>query len=226
MYSRGRMRTRRTSFDSASRSSSVASTASTISIVARVTRGVSSFVDMAAQFQRAYVKATMYTASPDIYFQSSSYSRSRSRSSSRSRARSSTPRSRSRTSSPRPQGYRACSEDVEVFTSADAPAGPEPERALIPLAYTRPPSAAAPKTPRVFPPPPPIPRSPFRLPYPPTEVTSRFRPVANPLLLRMRALQNLCRAEAAQVPEVREKVLGVAWEGIGRSGLVREVKPC
>ncbi|GJE86270.1 hypothetical protein PsYK624_023500 [Phanerochaete sordida] len=225
-YTRGRMRTRCTSFDAASRSSSVTSTTSTVSIVARVTRGVTTFVDMAAQFQRAYVKATMYTADPDIYFQSSSYSRSRSRSSSRNRTRSSTPRSRSRAGLPRPEGYRACSEDVEVFTSAKACSPPEAERALIPLAYTRPPCAAPLEAPRVFPPPPPIPRSPFRLPYEPTELTSRFRPVANPLLLRMRALQNLCRAEAAQVPDVREKVVGVAWEGIGRSGLVREVKLC
>ena len=76
----------------------------------------------------------------------------------------------------------------------------------------------------MFPAPPPIPRSPFRPPYTPDTLTSRLRPVANPLLLRLRALQNVCRAELA-VPDVREKVVGVAWEGIGRSGLVREVKP-
>ncbi|EKM61465.1 uncharacterized protein PHACADRAFT_248094 [Phanerochaete carnosa HHB-10118-sp] len=225
-YTRGRMLNRRTSFDASSHSSSTTSTAATVSIVARVSRSVSTFVDMAAQFQRAYVRATMYTANPDVYFQSSPYPRSRSRSRSRSRARSSTPRSRMRTSAPRPEGYRACSEDVEVFTSVDACAAPVPERALIPLAYTRAPCTSPPEAPRVFPPPPPIPRSPFRLPHPPTELTSRYRPVANPLLLRMRALQNLCRPEAAQVLEVREKVVGIAWEGIGHSGLIREVKPC
>ncbi|KIP11731.1 hypothetical protein PHLGIDRAFT_114308 [Phlebiopsis gigantea 11061_1 CR5-6] len=139
---RGRMLTRGGSSGAAS--PSAASTASSSSsLVARVTRSVSTFVDMAAQFQRAYVKATAYTASPDIYFSSpssSTYGRSRSRSRIVER--------RSRTPHPRPQGYRASSDDVE----------------------------------------------------------------------------NVCRAELA-VPDVREKVVGVAWEGIGRSGLVREVKP-
>jgi hypothetical protein len=205
------------------------SRASTMSFVVRVSQSVSTFVDMAAQFQRAYVKATMSTANPDIYFASypsSSYSRSRSRSTSRSRTRSSTPRSRAHPSArPRPEGYRACSEDVELFTSTDTATGVvASDRALIPLAYTRPLSTPPPDVPRVFPAPPAIPRSPFRLPYTPDTLTSRLRPVANPLLLRMRALQNLCRTAAgAQVPEVREKVVGVAWEGIGRSGLIREV---
>lgn len=226
-YARGRMLTRRGGVTTRSSSQvSVSSTASTSSLVARVGRSVSTFVDMAAQFQRAYIKATAYTANPDIYFSSPSYTRSRSRSGSRSRTRSPTVGRRCRAGqSPRPEGYRASSEDVEVFTSPDAGlAPPAPDRPLIPLAYTRGSAAPPADAPRVFPAPPPIPRSPFRLPYPPTTLTSRLRPVANPLLLRMRALQNLCRAEA-QVPEVREKVVGVAWEGIGRSGLVREVKP-
>lgn len=225
--SRGRLMTRRDTTDIASRSPSLASTASTASLVARVTRSVSTFVDMAAQFQRAYVKATAYTANPDIYFSSptspsSYYARSRSR----SRARSTTVERRTRRSHhPRPEGYRASYEDVEVFTSTEMGAPiPTPERPLIPLSYTRSSSSPPPDVPRVFPAPTPIPRSPFRLPYPPDTLTSRLRPVANPLLLRMRALQNLCRAEA-QVPEVREKVVGVAWEGIGRSGLVRELRP-
>ena len=199
-------------------------------IVARMSRSVSSFIDMAAQLQRAYVKATMYTASPDIYFASStSYSRSRSRSSSSSRARS---RTRSGASAVRrrdrgalrPQGYRANSDDVLAFTAADqGPPSPAPERALIPLSTPRSSTSPLPDVPRVFPTPPPVPRSPFRPAQPPSELTSRLRPVANPLLLRLRALQNVYGAEK-EVLEVREKVVGVAWEGIGRSGLVREVK--
>ena len=94
-----------------------------------------------------------------------------------------------------------------------------PQRSFIPLVYTRSSSAALPEIPRVFPEPPPIPRSPFRLPHPPPTLTSRLRPVANPLLLRLRALENLYgRAQVIEV-KIREKVVGVAWEGIGRSGL-------
>lgn len=212
------------------RSSSVDSTmfSTGMGIVARMTRSVTSFMDMAAQLQRAYVKATMYTASPDIYFaSSSSCSRSRSRSSSRarSRTRSGTGGVRRRDRGAlRPQGYRASSDDVLTFTSPDqSSAAPTPERPLIPLSTPRSSTSPLQDVPRVFPTPPPVPRSPFRPAQPPLTLTSRLRPVANPLLLRLRALQNVYGAEN-DVLEVREKVVGVAWEGIGRSGLVREVK--
>lgn len=216
LITRGRLLTRR-STDGVGSSSSQALTSA--GLVARVSRSVSSFIDMAAQFQRAYVKATMYTADPNIYFTSSSYPRSRSRSTSRSRTRSPGMYTR-RAGGLRPAGYRASCEDVEVFTSSGLEPIESSERPPIPLA------SPIPRTeyPRVFPAPPTIPRSPFRLPHPPPTLTSRLRPVANPLLLRLRALHNLYGL-GAQVPEVKEKVVGVAWEGIGRSGLVWEVKP-
>ncbi|KAI0348129.1 hypothetical protein BDW22DRAFT_1350279 [Trametopsis cervina] len=198
-------------------------------IVERMSRSVSTFIDMAAQLQRAYVKATMYTASPDIYFSSPDHPRSRSRSNSRtrSRARSVAGGGRRRDkSSLRPQGYRASSDDVLTFTSTDLSlVAPTPERPLIPLANTRPASLSAPDMPRVFPAPAPVPRSPFRPAQPPSCLTSRLRPIANPLLLRLRALQNVYGGLERDVLEVREKVVGVAWEGIGRSSLVWEVKP-
>ncbi|KAI0685085.1 hypothetical protein BC835DRAFT_1421617 [Cytidiella melzeri] len=199
-------------------------------IVARMSRSVTTFFDMAAQLQRAYVKATMYTASPDMYF-SSNYpgSRSRSRSSSRScslnRTVSGSGRRRER-GSLRPQGYRASCDDVLTFTAADqGSASPSPERPLIPLSSTRPTSSSVTNVPRVFPPPLSVPRSPFRPAQPPACLTSRLRPIANPLLLRLCALHNVYGGVEKEVLEVREKVVGVAWEGIGRSGLIWEVKP-
>ncbi len=128
-------------------------------------------------------------------------------------------------------------------------------RPLIPLVPTDLASIKSSSHPRVFPTPPPIPRSPFRLPYTPSHLTSRLRPVANPLMLRLRAVQNVCEAyglvyEGDDHPggpcvgrgqggpgacggghglkerEAREKVVGVAWEGIGRSGLGWEVSVC
>lgn len=127
-------------------------------------------------------------------------------------------------------------------------------RPLIPLVPTDLASLKSSSHPRIFPTPPPIPRSPFRLPYTPSHLTSRLRPVANPLMLRLRAVQNVCEAyglvcEGDERPgrpcagaqgavgacagghslrerEAREKVVGVAWEGIGRSGLGCEVSVC
>lgn len=228
---RGRSTGRKT--QSSNRSSSTDSTmfAAGTAIVARMGRSVSSIIDMATQLQRAYVKATMYTASPDIYFSSdyptSSRSRSRSTSRTRSRTRSVATGSRRRDrSSLRPQGYRASCDDVLTFTSADQSSlSSASERPLIPLANTSPKSSSAQDVPRVFPAPLAVPRSPFRPAHPPSCLTSRLRPIANPLLLRLRALHNVYGGAEREVLEVREKVVGVAWEGIGRSSLVWEVKP-
>ena len=225
----------RTSIPSHDRSSSTDSTmfGTGSALVARMSRSVTTIIDMAAQLQRAYVKATMYTASPDIYFNSeySRTSKSRSRSSSRTRTRSRTRSiangaSRRERGSLLPQGYRASSDDVLTFTSADQSSLiPTSERPLIPLANTSPKSSSVTDVPRVFPAPPAVPRSPFRPAHPPSCLTSRLRPIANPLLLRLRALHNVYGGAEKDVLEVREKVVGVAWEGIGRSRLVWEIKP-
>ena len=58
-----------------------------------------------------------------------------------------------------------------------------------------------------------------------------MRPVANPVLLRLQALHNTCqrsaiawrRAREGSLAAGKEKMVGVAWEGIGRSGLGWEV---
>jgi hypothetical protein len=229
----GRGRTMSRTMDLTRRTSSIDSTALTAgtALVARMSRSVSTFIDMAAQLQRAYVKATMYTASPDMYFSEYSSPRSRSRSQSRTRNRTRSVASelrRRERGSLRPQGYRASCDDVLTFTAVDDGASSvTPERPLIPLSNTRTLNgvSAPVDAPRVFPAPPAMPRSPFRPAHPPSCLTSRLRPIANPLLLRLRALHNVYGGAEKEVLEVREKVVGVAWEGIGRSGLVWEVKP-
>lgn len=152
----------------------------------------------------------------------------------------------------RPEGYRASADDVFAFTStpsstqSPSPTGtsadsaitaqvPERERTAIPLSPTYTATSGSsvrtpPTYPLTFPLPPPLPRSPFRLAPPPPTRTSRLRPIANPLLLRLRALENAYGAlmgngAGGEGWGVKEKIVGVAWEGIGRSGLVREVKP-
>ncbi|KAI0361097.1 hypothetical protein OH77DRAFT_1585265 [Trametes cingulata] len=217
-------------------------------LVHRVSRSVSTLVDFAAQFQKAYVKATMFSAGVDLYSRSE-YERSTSRSPSRSPVRSPRVRCasvpvRGRSGGLRPEGYRVCPTDVHLFTAASEllkeDASPQLQRTLIPLCT--PSVDSIPAHERVFPLPPPLPRSPFRPAFPPGTVLSRLRPVANPLLVRLQALQNVCRVYGIEWQSrsrdaggagagvggagglLKEKVLGVAWEGVGRSGLGWEVR--
>ncbi|KAI0081148.1 hypothetical protein K474DRAFT_1672173 [Panus rudis PR-1116 ss-1] len=121
-----------------------------------------------------------------------------------------------------------------------------PTRALLPLAtfsYTTSSSTSSSSTSSSHPTPPPV-------------ITQRYRPIANPLALRVRAAQNCLRLVGGgagrekssllvgsgggggggdvsargsgsggsanlpmPTPEVKEKVVGVAWDGIGRSSL-------
>ncbi|KAI0639886.1 hypothetical protein C8Q77DRAFT_1152819 [Trametes polyzona] len=205
-------------------------------LVHRVSRSVSTLVDFAAQFQKAYVKAAMFSAGVDVYARvdSRSASRSPSRSPVRSapRVRCASVPVRGRSGGLRPEGYRVCPTDVHLFTDIELPddRAPQVQRTLIPL--STPSADTLPAHERVFPLPPPLPRSPFRPPHPPDTVLSRLRPVANPLLVRLQALHNVCRVYGIQwqgrtrdaaAGGLKEKMLGVAWEGVGRSGLVWEV---
>ncbi|OBZ78581.1 hypothetical protein A0H81_01259 [Grifola frondosa] len=202
-------------------------------LVRRVSESVSTLVGFAAQLQRAYVKATMFSVGADMYSRSRSDSRSRSRSPSRSPLRTRTRGCRSGAKfTPYPEGYRADAADVRVFMSLLDDLCEAPLHILRPLVSL---SSAESQTlhPRVFPAPPPLPRSPFRPPLPPTVLLSRLRPVGNPVLLRLQALQNICAGRAVpwegrpregRMCAGKEKMLGVAWEGIGRSGLGWEVR--
>ncbi|CCM03762.1 uncharacterized protein FIBRA_05908 [Fibroporia radiculosa] len=208
-------------------------------LVQRVSRSVSSLMDMAAQFQRAYVKATMFSVGIDPIPRS----RSDSRDSSPSRSPSRSPKAASsngysgRSSRLRPEGCRALALDVHVFLSSpgeEQSDSLQPTRTLIPLTPRLPAAHTVPPHSRVFPLPAPTPRSPFRVaqPLPGSPSLPRLRPVANPLLLRLQALQNVCtgraltwegRARDGRMSAGKEKLVGVAWEGIGRSSLGWEV---
>lgn len=210
-------------------------------LVWKMSKGLSRFVEMAAQFQRAYVKATMFSAGSDLYSErdwgfadpsvSRSYSRSRTRTRSRVRSEEDVWARRGRTRERRglklrPEGYRVTSIDVQTFLSDSLVGDPTPNRPLLPLNTLSSSASSSNSRPLRFPHPPSIPRSPFRSEPPPHELTQRFRPIANPLLLRMRAVQNLVCARAGvrlEDANLREKVVGVAWDGIGRSGLGWEV---
>ena len=74
--------------------------------------------------------------------------------------------------------------------------------------------------------------SPLRPREVPTTLRYRIRPVANPVLLRLKALQNVCagvgvewegRAREGALGFGRDRLQGVAFDGIGRSRLSWEV---
>ncbi|KAH8099706.1 hypothetical protein BXZ70DRAFT_211572 [Cristinia sonorae] len=228
-----------------------------IGFMTRMSQSVRTFVDIATSFQRAYVSATMFNTGVDGYgYDWDEESSIRSRSRSRSRGVSVVRRRgrESRSWRVRKEGYRASAADVSIFIatppcqstppssppSPTSPSSPTTQpRPPIPLYPLNPPPPPIPSTSstlaieRKLPPPAQPPRSPFRLPYPPPTVTSRLRPIANPLLLRVKALQNACGVGGEkvsrmgnEVKEVKEKMVGVAWEGIGRSGLGWEVSVC
>ncbi|KAH9929714.1 uncharacterized protein B0H18DRAFT_995858 [Fomitopsis serialis] len=174
-------------------------------LVKRVGRSVSTLMDMAAQFQRAYVKATLFSMGTD-------FSRSRSDSRGRSGSRSLPHHPGGRAL--RAEGYRALAFDVTVLLSATVDdeelfGTPQPTRTLIPLALRLPGAEGClPCHGRVFAPPTQPPRSPFRVaqPQPGTPSHPRLRPVANPVLLRLQALQNICAVRA------------LTWEGRPQEG--------
>ncbi|TBU22164.1 hypothetical protein BD311DRAFT_770855 [Dichomitus squalens] len=184
----------------------------TTTLVHHVSRSVYTIIDFAAQFQRAYVRATMFSAGVDLYGE-------RSRSTSGSRSRSPVGRVRY-ASSPRrlesglkPEGYRASSLDVQVFADLD----------IVPSSlYSQHPDSA-PAHERVFPDPPPLPRSPFRPPYQPNARISRMRPVANPILLRLQRTPSHGSPRNGTLAAGKEKTVGIAGESIGRSSLSWEV---
>ncbi|KAF8140641.1 hypothetical protein EV363DRAFT_1579946 [Boletus edulis] len=88
------------------------------------------------------------------------------------------------------------------------------------------PKPSVPKNALIFP-------SPLRPRTPPAVLAYRMRPVANPAVLRLRALQNLMCARGKEwegrgreggLGLRKERMLGVAFEGRGRSGLGCEVR--
>ncbi|KIO06869.1 hypothetical protein M404DRAFT_415956 [Pisolithus tinctorius Marx 270] len=137
----------------------------------------------------------------------------------------------------RPTGYRAYSGDVKRFVSPDhsITATPVEPVLFIPLVNLAPrsPSCGGLLQNRLSTADAIIIPSPLRPRTPPTMLAYRLRPVANPTVLRLRALQNLMcargkewegRAREGGLGCGKERMLGVAFEGRGRSGLGCEVR--
>ncbi|PCH39232.1 hypothetical protein WOLCODRAFT_167856 [Wolfiporia cocos MD-104 SS10] len=198
-----------------------------VGLVQRVGCSVSSLVDMAAQFQRAYVRVAMFSMGRDPFAPSHSALRLAFRPG-WGRASAAGTLGCAGSGVLKPEGYRATVPDIALFLpapDADIPDGVHAwAHAMIPLVPD------APARPRVFHPPAPLPRPPFRLQVDPTH--PRLRLVANPVLLRLMALQNMCAGLAlrwegcpheGRMCEGKERLVGVSREGIGRSGLGWEV---
>jgi hypothetical protein len=137
---------------------------------------------------------------------------------------------------PKPLGCRARPKDVLIFTSASQELSIPPTHApqYIPLTNPNPPTKSEIKARSLtFPPPHPLPRSPFRPLKPPSVLLWRVRPVGNPVTLRLQALHNsLCQkglewdirmGRDGMLGCGRDRLVGVAWEGLGRSGLSWQV---
>lgn len=186
-------------------------------LVKRVTRSVTTIVEAAKGLQSAYITATMFAAGTP-YQDSDTLSQPRRPSHCQRQVRC--------------EGYRALAKDVQTFTDATTPISQTCEPVhFIPLVSPPSGNAGLPK--------PPVPKdaiifpSPLRPRTPPAALAYRMRPVANPAVLRLRALQNLMyargkewegRAREGGLGCGKERVLGMAFEGRGRSGLGCEVR--
>ena len=201
----------------------------------RMSLGVSSFVELAKGFQTAYINATLFsvTLASDPY---ASRAQPRSLSTSRSPPRTVKKQDGGHTNTSttnrtlKSTGYRVLSSDVGIFTAPTPeslaaaevihfipmvslfPSSPLKSRALIPT--NMPPFSYRPRD------------------LPP-HLVYRMRPISNPVLLRLRALQNVLvergkewegRGREGGLGCGRERVLGVAFEGRGRSGLGCELR--
>ncbi|KAF8559982.1 hypothetical protein OG21DRAFT_12867 [Imleria badia] len=186
-------------------------------LVKRVTRSVATIVEVAKGLQCAYLTATMYTAGTPYL---DSVTPSQPRGSLRCQRQA------------RRKGYRALAKDVQTFTDSTVSISQTCEPVhFIPL-VSQPsgtagmPKPSVPKNAVIFP-------SPLRPRTPPAALAYRMRPVANPAVLRLRALQNLMyargkewegRAREGGLGCGKERMLGIAFEGRGRSGLGCEVR--
>lgn len=210
-----------------SRRSSIVSHTATVEADVKSTtilKRMSTWVDLAKGFPVAYISATFLNVSLATNDKSPS----------RKERPSPMPRPKLR---PKPLGCRARPKDVLIFTSASQelsiPATHAPQYIL--LTNPNPPTKSE-ITARslAFPPPHPLPRSPFRPLKPPSVLLWRIRPVANPVTLRLQALQNslyqkgldwdIRMGRDGMLGCGRDRLVGVAWEGLGRSGLSWQVK--
>jgi hypothetical protein len=205
----------------------------------RMSLGVTSLVELAKGFQTACINATLFSATlaSDPY---ASCAQPRSPSTSRSPSRFGKKQDGGRTNfittdrTLKPAGYRVLSSDVGVFTAPT----PESLATAVEVIHFIPLVSPFSSTSRVLIPAnqPPwslLQPSPFRPRDPPPHLVYRMRPISNPVLLRLRALQNVLvergkewegRGREGGLGYGRERVLGVAFEGRGRSGLGCELR--
>ncbi|KAI5998010.1 hypothetical protein EDD15DRAFT_2386765 [Pisolithus albus] len=182
------------------------------SFLHRVSCSLAGLIEAARHIQTAYVHAALLTVGPPH-----------------------PPHQRRRPT--HPEGYRACTGDVKKFTSPDPTTATtlvEPVL-FIPLVNLapRPPSFGGLPQNRLLTTDSIIIPSPLRPRTPPAVLGYRLRPIANPAVLRLRALQNLMcargkewegRAREGGLGCGKDRMYGVAFEGRGRSGLGCEVR--
>ncbi|KAG6329860.1 hypothetical protein ID866_9228 [Astraeus odoratus] len=192
-------------------------------LLQRVSRSVSGIVEAARGIQSAYISAALLTAGIGPSYVTCPQVHQRRPSRCRQPAR--------------PEGFRVCARDVKKFTASDSLTTPPSAEAVlfIPLVSfaPMPPSTSGLPPHRLTTTDALIVPSPLRPRTPPTVLAYRMRPVANPALLRLRALQNLMcargkewegRAREGGLGCGKERMLGIAFEGRGRSGLGCEVR--
>ncbi|KAI6163798.1 hypothetical protein EDD17DRAFT_436538 [Pisolithus thermaeus] len=191
------------------------------SFLHRVSCSVAGLVEAARHLQIAYVHAALLTVGPPVSTNVESLQH---------------PPHQPRLPT-KPEGYRAYAGDVKKFTSPDPTTTamlvePVPFIPLVNLA-PRPPSFGGLPQNRLLTTDAIIIPSPLRPRTPPTVLAYRLRPIANPVVLRLRALQNLMcargkewegRAREGGLGCGKERMFGVAFEGRGRSGLGCEVR--
>lgn len=203
----------------------------------RMSLGVSSLVELAKGFQSVYMNAALFSVTVEQGYGYRDDSRSSSGSNSRSPVRRRVESGGKKALNP--PGYRVLSVDVGVFTapSLTTTTTAEPEAIhFIPLISPFPPPSttiARSPSPSVKNPSQLIQPSPYRPRTPPQHLAYRMRPISNPVLLRLRALQNVLvergkawegRGREGGLGCGRERMLGMAFEGRGRSGLGCEVR--
>ena len=178
----------------------------------RVSRSVATIVEAAKGLQSAYISATMFAAGHPYHVTHTPQHHRPLRSQRH----------------PRPQGYRALAKDVQRFTAPTAQISQCEPVHFIPLVSATPgiPKSTLPKDVILFP-------SPLRPRTPPSALAYRMRPIANPAVLRLKALQNIMyargkewegRARDGALGCGKDRMLGIAFEGRGPSGLGCEVR--
>lgn len=207
----------------------------TTRLVRKIGVSVSTLMDVAAQFQASYLRTTAFivqleTDSPDDETPESPWDVKPPTAPTKAKAK-----SKAKVLLPfDPSNPRAKISEAAVFIKGSSRSEEEEEAGeehytliqLLAPSERRNPSPSTSSL-SVF-----ITPSPLRPREAPTSLRYRIRPIANPVLLRLKALQNVCagegvewegRAREGALGFGRDRLQGVAFDGIGRSRLSWEV---